>query len=153
MLIIFDLLLDVFLPHYTIIFPPFITQTCPPLPGLVPSDIYYPSLKHHFRFCQSVAESLGFRHTCRSPCASTPLLLESSPTASLSAWQEGWSLSPFSVRRRWNDIWAPCQMWVYPPLMRRCQEWSLLFQPPVPEEGFWRFAPTHPATPPRPALR
>lgn len=122
MRIILDLLLD---------------KTYPPLPGLVPSDIYYLSLKHHFGFCQSVAQSLGFCHTRRSLCASTdpPPFLESSPTASLSAWQEGWSLSPFSVRRRWNDIWALCQMWVYPPLMRRCQEWSLLFQPPVPKRG------------------
>lgn len=59
--------------------------------------------------------------------------------SNLSAWQEGWSLSPFSVRRRWNDIWAPCQMWVHSPLMRRCQDWSLLFQPLVrKQEGGYR---------------
>lgn len=61
---------------------------------------------------------------------------ESSPTANLSVWQEGWRPSPFSARQRWNDIWVPCQMWVQSPLMRCCQEWSLLFQLPV-QRGFW----------------
>lgn len=50
-----------------------------------------------------------------------------SPTANTSSWQEGWRLSPFTVRRRWNDIWAPCQMWVVSHLMHCCQMWSLLF--------------------------
>lgn len=51
-------------------------------------------------------------------------------------WQERWRPSPFSARHRWNDIWIPCQMWVQSPLMRCCQEWSLLFQLPV-QRGFW----------------
>lgn len=81
----------------------------------------------HFGVCQSGQRVISFCSTYWFRCTSP----ESLPTANPSAWQEGWSLSPFSVRRRWNDIWAPCQMWVQSPLMRCCQEWSLLFQLPV----------------------
>lgn len=74
-----------------------------------------------------------------------------SPTANTSSWQEGWCLSPFSVRRRWNDIWAPCQMWVLSPLMRCCQMWSLLFWLPVQRggsHGFTSFKGSQEANPP-----
>lgn len=75
------------------------------------------SLSYHFGLCQS-----GERLICFCPPGF-------SPTAIVLAWQEGWILSPFSVHRRWNDIWAPCQMWAHSALFPR--EWSLLFQLPL----------------------
>lgn len=74
-----------------------------------------------------------------------------SPTANSSSWHRGWRLSPFSVRRRWNDIWAPCQMWVLSPLTRRCQMWLLLCWLPVQRgwsHGFTSFLGSQEGNPP-----
>lgn len=134
---ILDLLLDVLLlliqPHY-----PINITICPQILPNYTVHIWISSLPKwhllciinisvHFGVCQSGQKSFHFAtHIGFGVHPRSPRLQPTCPPG-----KKGWSLSPFSARRRWNDIWAPCQMWVQSPLMRCCQEWSLLFQLPV----------------------